>query len=140
MMEVDDTSTPPDPVTPDHPMDSEGIPLDRDSLLQYYHSTPKKSKRGRESAGSSESRQSKIHRRSTSHSTAPTVPSTKISTRTHSLSRDQSKSPIDDNDRRGASRTTGAIIRGNARGNNINMADRGMIYLYNDCSNIYFIP
>jgi hypothetical protein len=115
----------------------QSISLDPDVVVNYYN-TPKGPKRGRERADSSESRQSKIHRRSTSHSTAPTVPSTKISTRTHS--RDQSVSPVDENDLRGASRITGGIFRGKARGNNFNFADKGMIFLlYNNFSNIYLL-
>ena len=53
-------------------------------------------KRGRERSGTSESRVTKTHRRSTSHSTAPTVPSN------------------DELDPRGASRTTGGFSRGRA--------------------------
>jgi hypothetical protein len=108
----------------------QGIPLHPDGFIDYYHNTPKKSKRGRERAESIESRQSKVHRRSASHSTAPTVPSTKFSTRTHSPSYDQSESPVGETDLRGASRVTGGVIRGRAHGNNFNLADRGMIFFF----------
>ncbi|KIM90323.1 hypothetical protein PILCRDRAFT_1641, partial [Piloderma croceum F 1598] len=65
-------------------------------------------KRGREHSGSGESQITKATRRSTSHSTAPTVPPT---------SRGSSD---DEDDLHGASRTTGGFIRGRAIGNNFN--------------------
>jgi hypothetical protein len=78
--------------------------LDPDSLMGNYQL-----KRGRERSGTGDARGTKIHRRSTSHSTAPTMPSTE-----------------DDEvevDPRGSSRTTGAFSRGRAMGNNYNWGD-----------------
>ena len=78
--------------------------LDPDSLVGDY-----KLKRGRERSGTGDARGIKTHRRSTSHSTAPTMPSTE-----------------DDEvevDPRGSSRTTGAFSRGRAMGNNYNWGD-----------------
>jgi hypothetical protein len=78
--------------------------LDPDSLMGNY-----KLKRGRERSGTGDARGIKTHRRSTSHSTAPTMPSTE-----------------DDEvevDPRGSSRTTGAFSRGKAMGNNYNWGD-----------------
>lgn len=127
-MLVDVISTQHVPGTSDPSVDApRQIPLHPDAFMDHYQNTPRKSKRGRDRSGSRESRQSKIYRRSTSHSTAPTVPSTKISTRTHSLTRGQSKSPVSDNDPQGASRTTGGIFRGRALGNNFNLADKGVV-------------
>ena len=78
--------------------------LDPDSLMGNY-----KLKCGRERSGTGDARGIKTHRRSTSHSTAPTMPSTE-----------------DDEvevDPRGSSRTTGAFSRGRAMGNNYNWGD-----------------
>ena len=66
-----------------------------------------KKKRGRERSGTGDARGIKTHRRSASHSTAPTVPSTED----------------DDLDPHGSSRTTGGFIRGRATGNNYNWGD-----------------
>jgi hypothetical protein len=73
-------------------------------------------KRGRERSGSNESRVAKAHRRSASqspsHSTGPTVPST----------RDE-ESSSDELDPRGASTATGGFIGGKAAGDNYRWAD-----------------
>lgn len=113
-------------VTGDH-----SIPSDPDSFMSYYHSS-RNVKRDRD-AESIESRQSKVHRRSTSHSAAPSlgqsVPSTKVSTHAVSrMSHDGSVSPVDESDLHGASRTTGGVFRGRAIGNVLNWADVGMYY------------
>jgi len=82
--------------------------LDPDSLMgdvdQY------KLKRGRERSGTGDARGIKTHRRSASHSTAPTVPSTE-------------DDELDELDPRGSSRTTGGFSRGKAMGNNYNWGD-----------------
>jgi len=77
--------------------------LDPDSLVGDY-----KLKRGRERSGTGDARGIKTHRRSTSHSTAPTMPSTEDEVEV---------------DPRGSSRTTGAYSRGRAMGNNYNWGD-----------------
>ena len=84
-----------DELDPDSPMGNNGLGY---SL---------KMKRGRERSGTGDARGIKTHRRSTSHSTAPTVPSTED----------------DELDPRGSSRTTGGFIRGKAAGNNFNWGD-----------------
>jgi hypothetical protein len=66
-------------------------------------------KRGRERSGTGEARVTKTHRRSASHSTAPTVPST--------------EAEDDELDPHGSSRTIGGFIRGRAAGNNYNWGD-----------------
>jgi len=103
------------------------IPTNQDSVINYYNAKDKsKSKRDRELSDhehseSVESRQSKISRRSTSHSTAQSAgPSVPATTEANS-SREQSVSP----DRQGASRITGGKCRGRAAGNYVNMADTG---------------
>ena len=82
--------------------------LDPDSLMgdvdQY------KLKRGRERSGTGDARGIKTHRRSASHSTAPTVPSTE-------------DDELDELDPHGSSRTTGGFSRGKAMGNNYNWGD-----------------
>lgn len=111
----------------------QSIPLNPNSIVTFYNSSGTV-KRGRDSDSESiESRQSKVHRRSTSHSVVPSagqsVPSTKFSSRSGSrVSHDTkgSKSPVDDSDRYGASRTTGGIFRGKATGNVMNWGDIGM--------------
>ena len=76
-------------------------------------------KRGRERSGSNESRVAKSRRRSASqsgsHSTAPTVPSTRTS--------DDEEPSSDELDPRGSSRTTGGSARGKAAGDNYHWAD-----------------
>jgi hypothetical protein len=114
----------------DHPV----IPLDTDAIVNHYD-TPRKPKRGRARADSVESRQSKVTRRSASHSSAAVqstmvstraqspssaIPSTKASTRPQSPSRNVS--PVGQ-DFYGASRATGGVHRGRALGNNPNWAD-----------------
>jgi len=69
-----------------------------------------KLKRGRERSGTGDARGIKTHRRSASHSTAPTVPSTE-------------DDELDEVDPRGSSCTTGAFSRGKAMGNNYNWGD-----------------
>ena len=109
------------------------IPLNPNSIVAFYNSSGTV-KRGRDSDSESiESRQSKVHRHSTSQSAAPSagqsVPSTKFSSRSGSrVSHDTkgSKSPADDSDRYGASRTTGGTFRGKAVGNVVNWGDVGM--------------
>ena len=82
--------------------------LDPDSLMgdvdQY------KLKRGRERSGTGDARGIKTHRRSASHSTAPTVPSTE-------------DDELDELDPRGSSRITGGFSQGKAMGNNYNWGD-----------------
>jgi hypothetical protein len=46
-----------------------------------------------------------------------------MSTRPHSVVRDQSVSSVDEDDLRGASRITGGVFRGRAHGNTFNFAD-----------------
>ena len=70
-------------------------------------------KRGREHSGTGEVRGSKTHRRSASHSTAPTVPSTE----------DDDMEDLDKIDPQGSSRSTGGFSRGRAAGNNFNWGD-----------------
>jgi hypothetical protein len=70
-------------------------------------------KRGRERSGTGEVRGSKTHRRSASHSTAPTVPSTE----------DDDMEDLDKIDPQGSSRSTGGFSRGRAAGNNFNWGD-----------------
>jgi hypothetical protein len=70
-------------------------------------------KRGRERSGTGEVRGSKTHRRSASHSTAPTVPSTE----------DDDMEDLDEIDPQGSSRSTGGFSRGRAAGNNFNWGD-----------------
>jgi hypothetical protein len=105
-------------------MDTEGqtIPSDPDAIMSHYNSSHRV-KRSRE-VESVESRQSKIHRRSTSHSapsaehsTGHSVPLTPLH-----ISRDQSPSPLD-SERYGASRTTGGVFGGRAVGNAPNWGD-----------------
>jgi len=114
--------------------DHHAIPLDPDAIVNHFD-TPRKPKRGRGRVDSVEKRQSKVNRRSASHSTAAiqstmvstgaqspssAIPSTKVSTRPQSPS--HSASPIG-HDFQGASRATGGIFRGRALGNAPNWAD-----------------
>ena len=113
--------------------DDHAIPLNPDAIVKHFD-TPRKPKRGRGRADSVESRQSKVNRRSASHSTAAistmvstgaqspssAIPSTRVSTRPQSPSR--SLSPVGQ-DFQGASRSTGGVFRGRALGNNPNWAD-----------------
>ena len=69
-----------------------------------------KLKCGRERSGTGDVRGIQTHRRSASHSTAPTVPSTE-------------DDELDELDPRGSSRTTGGFSRGKAMGNNFNWGD-----------------
>jgi hypothetical protein len=111
-------------------MKGQSIPSDPSSVMAYYNSSGNVKRDRDDDTESTGSRQSKIYRRSASHSTVPSgglsVPSTKASTRSVSRSDDGNVSPAGDSDRQGASRTTGAIFRGRAIGNNFNMADAGM--------------
>ena len=70
-------------------------------------------KHGRERSGTGEIRVSKTHRRSASHSTATTVPSTE----------DDDMEDIDEIDPEGSSCSTGGFSRGRAAGNNFNWGD-----------------
>jgi hypothetical protein len=118
----------------------EAIPLDRSSIMSFYNSS-QTVKRDREE--SVESRQSKIHRRSTSHSAAPSgehstgqsVPSTRAASQDKSVT-------SSDSDRYGASRTTGGTFRGRAIGNVLNWGDTSMYFcLYTILSNFsFFLP
>jgi hypothetical protein len=114
--------------------DHHTIPLDPNAIVDHFD-TPRKPKRGRSQADSVESRESKINRRSASHSTAAfqstmvstgaqspssAIPSTKVSTRPQSPSHDVS--PVS-GDFHGASRASGGIFRGRALGNTPNWAD-----------------
>jgi hypothetical protein len=113
--------------------DDHAIPLNPDAIVKHFD-TPRKPKRGRGRADSVESRQSKVNRRSASHSTAAqstmvstgaqspssAIPSTKVSTRPQSPN--HSVSPVGQ-DFQGASRATGGVIRGRALGNTANWAD-----------------
>jgi hypothetical protein len=69
-----------------------------------------KLKRGRERSGTGDARGIKAHRRSASHSTAPTVPSTE-------------EEEDDEVDPHGSSRSTGGFNRGRAAGNYHNWGD-----------------
>jgi hypothetical protein len=109
----------------------QAILSDRNSIMSFYNSSLMV-KRDRED--SVESRQSKIHRRSTSHSAAPSgehsgehsVPSTRA------VSQEKSVSPVSDSDRQGASRTTGGVFRGRASGNVLNWGDTSLsFFIYN---------
>ena len=122
---------------------NEAIPSDPDSFMQFYN-TPRNTKVKRDRSNSPESRESKVHRRSTSHSTArstgPSVPSTKYSSRVVSRSsrnpsrvvscssHNPSVSPVDEIDPQGSSRTTGGHFRGKATGNHFNFADSSEYY------------
>ena len=113
---------------------SQSVPPDPNSFMAYYNSSGS-FKRDRDyDAESAESRQSKVYRRSTSHSAAPSagpsVPGTKAPTRSASRVSvdDGNVSPVDDSDRHGASRTTGGTFRGRAIGSALNWADIGMYY------------
>jgi hypothetical protein len=105
------------------------VPSDPDSIMSFYHSS-RSVKRDRE-AESDESRQSKIHRHSTSHSTAASaehsvgqsVPPTRAVSH-------MSQNEDSDSDLHGASRTTGGVFRGKAIGNVMNWADAGMYFSY----------
>ena len=114
--------------------DHHAIPLDPDAIVNHFD-TPRKPKRGRGRVDSVEKRQSKVNRRSASHSTAAiqstmvstgaqspssAIPSTKVSTRPQSPS--HSASPVG-HDFQGASRATGGVFRGRALGNAPNWAD-----------------
>jgi hypothetical protein len=104
----------------------QSISLDKDIMDHYdVNATPRKPKQNRGWQDSVESRHGKIHRRSTSHSTAPTIPSTKVLTPAynHSPSRDLSVTSSNEDNLFGASRTSGGIFRGKALGNVFNMAD-----------------
>jgi hypothetical protein len=70
-------------------------------------------KRGRERSGTGEVRGSKTHRKSASHSTATTVPSTE----------DDDVEDLDEIEPQGSSRSTGGFSRGRAAGNNFNWGD-----------------
>jgi hypothetical protein len=86
--------------------------LNPDSLM-VDDNEPGGLKRGRERSGTGEVRGSKTHRRSASHSTAPTVPSTE----------DDDMDDLDEIDPEGSSRSTGGFSRGRAVGNYYSHAD-----------------
>ena len=96
-------------VTPD---DNQAMPQDYppdpDFLMDDHDQY--KLKHGRERSGTGDVRGIRTHRRSASHSTAPTVPSTE-------------DDELDELDPRGSSRTTGGFSRGKAMGNNFNWGD-----------------
>lgn len=127
-------------------MPSRSIPFDKNVIVQHYVAvTPRKPKRGRQA--SPERFHGKVHRRSTSHSTAgftrnpspSAILRTKWSTREPSPSgvpsmgwssgaagSTRGRSPLlNPEDLQGASRTTGGIFRGRASGSGYNMADAG---------------
>ena len=89
-------------VNHDYPPD-----LNPDSLMGDNDQLQYKLKCGREHSGTGDARGIKTHRRSASHSTAPTVASTED----------------DEVDPHGSSRTTGGFSRGKAMGNNYNWGD-----------------
>ena len=129
----------------------QSIALNPNSIVAFYNSSGTV-KRGRDyDAESIESRQSKVHQHSTSHSAASaapsagqSVPSTKFSSRSGSrVSHDTkgSKSPVDDSDRYGASQTTGGVFRGKAIGNVMNWGDVGMsCFILNYFQVFKFLP
>src|SRR6202050_4066825 len=80
--------------------------LDPDSLMGDSDEFQHKLKCGRERSGTGDARCIKTHRRSASHSTAPTVPSTEDEVDPHS-----------------SSRSTGGFSRGRAVGNYHNWGD-----------------
>jgi hypothetical protein len=105
-------------VTPDDNQDmlQEYPPdLDPDSLMGDPDQYKLKLKRGRERSGTGDARGIKTHRRSASHSTAPTVPSTEDD--------DEDEDEDEEIDPHGSSRTTGGFSRGKAMGNNYNWGD-----------------
>jgi hypothetical protein len=108
----------------------QSIPLNPDSIVAFYNSSGTVKRDRDYDSESIESRQSKVHRHSTSHSAAPSagqfVPSTKFPSRSGSCVPHDSKSPFDDSDRYGASRTTGGVFQGKAIGNVMNWGDVGM--------------
>jgi len=83
-----------------------------DSLM-VDNDEPGRLKRGRERSGTGEVRGSKTHRKSASHSTATTVPSTE----------DDDVEDLDEIEPQGSSRSTGGFSRGRAAGNNFNWGD-----------------
>src|ERR1700730_15304573 len=96
-------------VTPDDNQDMpQDYPPDPDFLMDDHDQY--KLKCGRERSGTGDVRGIQTHRRSASHSTAPTVPSTE-------------DDELDELDPRGSSRTTGGFSRGKAMGNNFNWGD-----------------
>ena len=110
--------------------DHHAIPLDPDAIVNHFDT--RKPKRGHGQADSVENRQSKVNRRSASHSTAA-IQSTMVSTGAQSPSSaipstkapqspSHSASPVG-HDPQGASRATGGVIRGRALGNAPNWAD-----------------
>jgi len=88
--------------------------FDPDSL-RVDNDEPGGLKRGRERSGTGDVRGSKTHRRSASHSTAPTVPSTEDD--------DDDVKDLDEIHPQGSSRSTGGFSRGRAAGNNFNWGD-----------------
>jgi hypothetical protein len=78
-------------------------------------------KRGRERSGTGDVRGSKTHRRSASHSTAPTVPSTEDD--------EVEVDPPDGSSPQGSSRSTGGFSRGRAMGNNFNWGDVNYVWI-----------
>jgi hypothetical protein len=102
-------------VTPDDNQDMlQDYPPDLDPASLMGDPNQYKLKRGRERSGTGDARGIKTHRRSASHSTAPTVPSTED---------DDMDEDLDEIDPQGSSRTTGGFSRGKAMGNNYNWGD-----------------
>jgi len=103
-------------------------------LLMVDNDGPGGLKHGRERSGTGDVRGSKIHCRSASHSTAPTVPSTedddvdddddvKDLDKIHPDVDDDDVEDLDEIDPQGSSRSTGGFSRGRAAGNNFNWGD-----------------
>src|SRR6202041_1233725 len=108
--------------------------FDPDSL-RVDNDEPGGLKRGRERSGTGDVRGSKTHRRSASHSTAPTVPSTedddvddddddvKDLDKIHPDVDDDDVEDLDEIHPQGSSRSTGGFSQGRAAGNNFNWGD-----------------
>src|SRR6202044_3264442 len=97
--------------------------LNPDSL-RVDNDEPGGLKRGRERSGTDDVRGSKTHRRSASHSTAPTVPSTEDDdVDDDAVDDDDDVKDLDEIHPQGSSRSTGGFSRGRAAGNNFNWGD-----------------
>lgn len=128
-----------DPTLDNQHTQGQSIPLNPNSIVAFYN-TSATIKRGCDyDSESNESRQSKVHQHSTSHSAASaapsagqSVPSTKFTSRSGS---------VDNSDHYGASRATGGVFRGKATGNVMNWGDVGMYCLILNYFQVFnFLP